>query len=263
MFAFAGAPVADRARVWAAVLQVGSGAVASHESALCLHDLSGLLPFRSVVSVGPGHTSTYGAIEVHRFAPSPVEHVTLVDGLRVATVERALVDLTSIVTLRRLAWLFDELAQVHRVVTLGSVQRCLRQVERRGRRRISNLQDVLDARSADGVAPRSGAERQMDELIASAGLPLPVKEYPLPGWELGVGFVDRAWPEVKLILEVDGRSWHSREQSMALDRARDRAAAASGWLVVRVLADEVRDVPDRVLADLVAAYEARRRQLVG
>ena len=103
----------------------------------------------------------------------------------------------------------------------------------------------------------------MDELIASAGLPLPVKEYPLPGWELGVGFVDRAWPEVKLILEVDGRSWHSREQSMALDRARDRAAAASGWLVVRVLADEVRDVPDRVLADLVAAYEARRRQLVG
>ena len=104
---------------------MGPAAAASHESALCMRGLPGLLPVRSVVSVGPGHTSTYGAIEVHRFAPSPVEHVTLVDGLQVTTLERALVDLTSIVTLRRLAWLFDELAQVHRVVTLGSVQRCL------------------------------------------------------------------------------------------------------------------------------------------
>jgi len=263
VFAMAGVPLTDVALAWAAVLQAGPGAVASHEAALAAHGLPNLVPFRPAVTVEPGRRSVYSGIEVHRYRPTSDEHATSIGGLPVTTMERAVVDLASVVSLRRLKWMVDELTMSHRVVSIGSVQRCLRQVERRGRRNIAHLQTVLDARQDDGVAPRSRTERRVDELVGRSGLPAPQKEYPVPGWELGSGFVDRAWPEVKLILEVDGRSWHAREQSMAQDRARDRAAAAEGWLVIRVLSDEVRDVPDRVLADIVAAYEARRRQLVG
>jgi very-short-patch-repair endonuclease len=79
----------------------------------------------------------------------------------------------------------------------------------------------------------------------------------------GDGLVDRAWPEVKLLLEVDGRVWHSREQAMARDRARDRAAAAAGWQTLRVLEDEVAEVPHLVRSEVVSAYQVRRSQLAG
>ena len=257
-----GVPVSDVTLVWAAVLQAGPGAVASHESALVVHGLRHLVPFRPAVTVEPGRRAAHPGVHVHRHSLGPADQFTAVDRLPVTTLERTVVDLASVVAFPRLRWMVDELVLAHGAVSFGSVQRCLRQVERRGRRNIGNLQMVLDARQEAGPAPRSRTELTVDQLVAQSGLPVPQKEFPVPGWELGAGFVDRAWPEVKLILEVDGRTWHSREQSMARDRARDRAAAAEGWLVIRVLADEVRDVPEKVIADIVAAYEARRRQLV-
>lgn len=72
------------------------------------------------------------------------------------------------------------------------------------------------------------------------------------------GLVDRAWPEVHLILEIDGRRWHARERDMARDRRRDRQAAAVGWQTLRVLGEEIRDIPDDVRAEVVAAYAVRR-----
>jgi very-short-patch-repair endonuclease len=44
---------------------------------------------------------------------------------------------------------------------------------------------------------------------------------------------------------------------MARDRARDRAAAAGGWLTLRVLDSEVAQDPAGVLRDLEAAYRSR------
>jgi hypothetical protein len=111
--------------------------------------------------------------------------------------------------------------------------------------------------------PRSLLERSADELLALTGLPPAEREYPLPSLlaERGAapeGFVDRAWPEVKLIVEIDGRPWHARERAMARDRHRDRRAAAAGWQTLRILDEEVDDVPDEVAADIVDAYTARR-----
>jgi len=88
---------------------------------------------------------------------------------------------------------------------------------------------------------------------------MPEREYPLPGL-LGrdaVGFVDRAWPGVKLIVEIDGRRWHAREVDMAKDRRRDRQAAAAGWQTLRILGEEVLDASVAVVDEIVAVYEQR------
>jgi very-short-patch-repair endonuclease len=71
------------------------------------------------------------------------------------------------------------------------------------------------------------------------------------------GFVDRCWPEAKLILEIDGRRWHARERDMAKDRARDREAARLGWQTVRVLDEEVGDCLGAVVDDMVTIYAER------
>jgi hypothetical protein len=261
VYRFAAVPDGWRSRVWAAYLQAGPDAVVSHESALRLRGVDGVA-FRVAVTVPPGRRAAHEGIRVHRFGDLVAEHWDLLDGLPVTSLERTVVDMASELGRRRLDWLLDRLTITERRTTVGAVARVLRQVERRGRRRIAVLGALLDARRPAEPSPRSRVERRIDELLAGSGLPSPAKEYPLPGWPPGSGFVDRAWPEARLILEVDGRSWHAREASMARDRARDRAAAAEGWQTIRVLDAEVADIPDAVLRDVVRVHVSRTaRQL--
>ncbi len=246
-----------RGAVRAALFQSGQRASASHESALWLHGLSDLVPFAPVVTLPPGARAAQSGYRVHRYCDLVDEHRLVIDGLDSTTLVRAVVDVTSVVSLGRLVWIVDRLTMTDRRLTLGQIGRCLRQVNRRGRRRIRNLQRVLDARLPAGFVPRSRLERRVDDLLRQSSLPAPVAEFPVPGWQRWAGFVDRAWPEVQLILEVDGRPWHARESSMARDRSRDRAAAAEGWQTLRVLDEEVADAGGAVIADIERAYRAR------
>ncbi len=56
--------------------------------------------------------------------------------------------------------------------------------------------------------------------------------------------------ERRVIIEVDGRSYHSDPAAFAEDRRRDRAAARLGLTVLRYPASEVLQAPDKVLADV-------------
>jgi len=72
---------------------------------------------------------------------------------------------------------------------------------------------------------------------------------------------DRAWPEVKLAVELDGARFHTDPDARRRDLARDAALAGIGWLVLRfTYADVVRD-PDGVRARVLAVYRARSAQL--
>jgi hypothetical protein len=257
--AFAGIPPTSRSAVRAATLQV-AGSRASHESALNLHRVPSI-SFEVAVSVGFGAAHGHDGIRVHRFRRLLDEHCLAVDGIETTTLERAVVDVASVFGRARLEYLVDQLTITSRRSSVGAIGRALRQVDRRGRVHIGTLGQILDARRASEPAPRSRLERRVDELLAAAPLPRPLHEHPLPSPSELRGFVDRAWVEAMLIVEIDGRTWHAREASMAKDRARDRAAASVGWQTIRVLDEEVTDCPTQVIDDVVAAYTMRVTQL--
>lgn len=259
-FRFASSEASPRSRAWAAQLQAGPSSVLSHEAALYLHGV-GRVPFRCAVTMPPGWRHDIRGIRVHRLCDVLGEHVVDLGGLRVTTVARAVVDATSAISVRRLDDLIDRVTITEQRCTLGGIARVYRQINRRGRRRIAVLAALLDARLESGPTPRSLLEKRADELLARSGLPAPRHEMPLPGEWGGASRVDRAWPEVRLILEIDGRTWHSREQAMAKDRERDRAAGRAGWFTARVLGEEVRDHPELVVADLVELHRVRSEQL--
>ena len=71
--------------------------------------------------------------------------------------------------------------------------------------------------------------------------------------------VDVAEPTSQVIVEADGRRWHATEQAMVDDRRRDRTAAANGWLVLRVMWDDVVERPEAVAAEIEAAVARRSR----
>jgi hypothetical protein len=253
---FAAAPLTELTRTWAAVLQVGEQAIVSHEAALVLAGVS-TVPYFPVVTVERGRHVQDG-IRVHRHPRPPEDQLVELDGLASTTVERAVVDVASVFSTRRLDALLDQVTISERATSVGRIERALRQVDRRGRRNIAVLQALLDRRRSTTPTPRSRLEQLADEALRTSGLPEPVHEHPLPSPDGRPGRVDRAWPEVRLIFEIDGRTWHSREKDMAKDRARDRAAAREGWVTVRALDSELRECPEAVIDDLVATYEQRR-----
>jgi hypothetical protein len=263
VYRFTATPPSVRRDVRSAVLSVGDGSRASHESCLLLHRVPNLPIDEPVVSVPPGRRANHPGIRVHRLKDAFEGHLAVVDGIPTTTPARAVVDVSSVFSRPRMEWLIDQVTITTRLVTPGAIARVFRQINHRGRRNIAVLGELLDERVAAGTIDRSTLERQMDGLLVTTPLPAPIKEYPIPSLAPGEGFADRAWEEAMLILEIDGRPYHGRRLAMRRDRARDRAAGRMGWHTMRVLDEEVSDEPDLVVADVVGTYAMRVAQLHG
>ncbi len=111
---------------------------------------------------------------------------------------------------------------------------------------------------AGDPVPESELERRMVRVLKDAGLDQGVRQASLPWREPGAGRVDFLFPQWNLIVEVDGRKWHTREQAFETDRARDNAAAAAGWKVLRFTYRMVVDRPEECIETIrrVAAHAA-------
>jgi very-short-patch-repair endonuclease len=51
--------------------------------------------------------------------------------------------------------------------------------------------------------------------------------------------VDLAWPQGRLVVELDGFADHGRRAAFLADRRRDYELAASGWTVLRLANDDI------------------------
>lgn len=115
----------------------------------------------------------------------------------------------------------------------------------------------LLARLGDGhVPPESELERLLFALLDRAGVPAFVRQAPCPWDPTGPGRVDVYIPAWRLIIEVDGRRWHARIETLAADRERDRLARHHGVLVERFGWTEARDEPDACVRSIHTTAEA-------
>ena len=263
VYAVAGSPDTVARRRWVGLLAAGPTAVLSFDSAARIHPLSGVAATGPVVVTVPhsGSQSLPGVV-VHQISDLAPEHVIHVDGLPVTTVARTIVDLAATWRRGRLGLALEDAISA-RQTTEAEVGACLRSVARRGKPGVHKLASLLDERGPGKVPPASVLERDFFRMVATSPLPDPQRQHPLPRVDGVRGLVDAAWPEVKLIVEVDGRRWHQRIKDLKRDRDRDLQAAAQGWLVVRLLHEHIVGAPEETLRELIAVYEVRRAQLGG
>jgi hypothetical protein len=104
-------------------------------------------------------------------------------------------------------------------------------------------------------------ERALAQILVLADLPPGVAQYPHPGSATGNEFVDRAWPEARLVVEADGRCWHDRMSAALNDSRRDLAAAAAGWQTVRIRHDDLVGDPATTARLLRDTYAARLAEI--
>jgi very-short-patch-repair endonuclease len=65
--------------------------------------------------------------------------------------------------------------------------------------------------------------------------------------------VDALWPDLRLVVEVDGHRFHGGRRAFEADRKRDATLVAHGYTVIRFTAAQLRDEPLIVIGQLAAA----------
>jgi hypothetical protein len=112
------------------------------------------------------------------------------------------------------------------------------------------MHKVLEARAGGSFLGESELESMAMKLFRAWDLDEPVAQMPLP-WRSGAkGRVDFAYPKVRLIIELDGRAWHSTFEAFESDRMRDNLAQLAGWRVLRVTYRMLKDQPT-VVRDMI------------
>jgi very-short-patch-repair endonuclease len=260
VYAVAGVCAPWTGKVWAAVLAAGDGAVVSHATALLLHGVPDRmlpsLPVHLITRHGT-HRRVRGAA-VHGVDDLSPHHVMQHrSGLVVTSAARGVVDVAAIIGERHLGHVADEVLAA-RLASLAHISTCLKDVARRGKRGVRALGRVLDDRRPGYVPPHSELERALFAALAAGGLQAPRRQVPLPGRGAIEGIVDAAYPDVRLVIEADGRRWHTRVRDLARDHQRDAEAARVGWQTVRLLHEQIVGDPEGTCAIVRDIREARR-----
>jgi Protein of unknown function (DUF559) len=242
--------------VWCALLAAGLAATVTHESALRLHGVERTAHRPITLSVPHGsHARVVGAT-VHQIDDLAPAHVASINGLPVSRVARAVIEVAATIGERRLGDIVDDVIWGRRS-SLLRVSACLRQVARPGRPGIAKLARVLDARSDGPVLAGSDLERSMFGALAAGGLPAPARQVPLPGRGPAEGLVDATYSDARLILEADGRRWHTRIRDLTKDHVRDAEAARVGWETLRFVYEQIVEEPHEVCATVADVRSAR------
>ncbi len=82
-------------------------------------------------------------------------------------------------------------------------------------------------------------------LLRRHGIPEPARQFE-PPWDPRRR-VDFARPQDRLLIELDGRVWHSSAADRERDRKKDERAADAGWRTVRITWVDVHDSPGQVV----------------
>ena len=247
----------DHLLLRAALRHAGPGAALSHTSALAVW---GVLDLRRPVHLTVDQSVRRAGspeLVVHRrlrFRPEPPQCVVR-HGLFVTDLARSLVDSWPLLpTGDRRPLLLDTARR--RLVTASELTDALAERPNVGGHR--TLAQAIDL-------VHDGCESELEALgvlgvFRHRSLPPSTGQYRLRVPD-GAFRLDRAWPEVKLAVELDGARHHTSPEDRSRDLARDTALAAHGWVVLRFTYADVRRDPDTVRSRVLEVYRMRAAQL--
>ena len=236
----------------AALLACGEHAVLSHHSAAALW---GLIPEGDGsihVTIRDRHGPRPDGVTVHRTNSLTRGEVRIVEDLPVTSPARTLTDIASEVDDRTFERAVNE-ALVQRLVSERELGKAA--AARRGRPGGRTLAALL-GRQREPSITRSEAERRLRGLLRAAQLPEPSANARVHGFE-----VDFYWPQLGVVVEVQGYKFHSGRAAFERDTRKAAKLAAAGLTVLYVTWRQMEEEPYAVVARVAQALawaESRR-----
>lgn len=257
MFAFPGGRPSFRRDLHAAIVH-DPAAVVSHRAAARVHRCS-MLPrvVCEVTTDSIGRERNPFAV-VHSSIDLFGADVVFIDGLPVTSLARTMADLLMVLSRKRVERMIDDLLSSRRIM-LDDLIATHGRYARSGRPTTVAMREIITERSDVSTVTGSILEDLALAVFERAGFPEPEKQHPVPGWTSGPGLVDLAWPAHRVLVELDGRRWHSRDEAFERDRERDHAAILAGWAPLRFTHAHLRRRPDYVIRVVRKALEQGRQ----
>jgi hypothetical protein len=257
-FRIAGAPTSWRQRLLAACLAAGPGAAASHRSAGALHRHDGFPP--GIVEITVPHSRRdfrMAGVIVHSSSNWCDEDIAVVDGIPVSTTERTLCTLASVVSEAQVESALDS-AERQSKVRRSDVIRTLNDVRERGRNGVASLARILDRRAELAGVPHSVLERRMLRLLERHGIPLPACQVPVRRPDGRMAYLDFAYRDLALGIEVDGNTAHATPAQRSADNVRANGIELRDIRLIRFTYEQVTHEPEMVAATVRAHLRSRR-----
>jgi very-short-patch-repair endonuclease len=247
VFAVGHRHVGTQGKLFAALLTCGPSSFLSHRTAAAIWGLRAINTRQIHVTVPGTSVPVRRNLSVHRTQDRLGRgEVTTRTGLRVSTVPQLLIELAPSETLRELDRLITQAIR-KRVLDLTAIEEALAKHARRPG--IGKLKQALrDYRPHHDH--KSSLEAAFNELITGTDIPPPRRNVHIDGWEL-----DCYWPEHKLAVELDGRSYHTAIRDMEKDRIKDAKLLVLGIRVLRITELRLTLDPRGVLRDVRALLE--------
>lgn len=234
-----GRPSVSRYGRWMAAT-LRTGGVLSHGTAAMLWNITPYLPSHIHVSVERGHPQ--GELVVHR--RKRFER-TRHHRIPVTTPAQTLVDIAPERSRDDLEQAINE-ADKRRLIDPERLRDALETLPRCPG--IGVLRATLDYRTF--TLTDSQLERLFLPIAAAAGLPKPLTQVYVNGFR-----VDFYWPDLKLVVETDGLTYHRTPAQQAEDAVRRQAHAAAGYLPLSFTRAQVKYEPayvERILTEVAA-----------
>ncbi|MGF0312199.1 DUF559 domain-containing protein [Rhodococcus sp. IEGM1428] len=170
------------------------------------------------------------------------------DGLPVVTIEQSIVDVAVLLPRPELEQFFDS-ALSRAVSWRGVARQCEKSAGMAG---ITEVRRQLRL-----CCPRtlSEPERMVARALTAAGFFLEINA------EVGPYYADLMDRRARVIVEIDGREFHSAPGMFTNDRVRQNALQLDGWLVLRYSAAMVLTDLDYVVRQIVDTVRRRRKAL--
>lgn len=211
--------------VWIAAVWAVPGCVLSHRSAAAFHGwIDAGAPIVHVTTIG--RATSRGELRVHRVTSLFAADVEYHPHLAVTTPARTIVDLAAVLPWAELRAIADRIRHLD-VAAIRAAQ--ARAPGRPGARNVRRLLGRLEAHT------RSELERRYLRFCRRHGVPLP------DAVNVGVaGFlVDCRYERERMVVELDGRAFHARQDQMGSDRRRDRKILRARYAPVRLVWEDL------------------------
>ncbi|HET9154215.1 MAG TPA: DUF559 domain-containing protein [Solirubrobacterales bacterium] len=234
-----------------AVLASGPDAMLSHQTAAALWGIRGYSGGAIHVTVAHKSTSTK-RIRRH-FSVVPADERAVHEGIPVTSVHRVMFDLAPTASVDDVVAMIKEAEYLNRFDRLSLPDLLERYPRKRGSRKVRFALDRITEEPSG--RKRSKLEERFAPFLRQHHLPLPrfndwiflgAKRYR----------VDCHWPDIRLIVELDGWEGHRTRSAFRDDRERDRRLTAAGYTITRLTWNQLDDEPGEIASDL-------RRLLLG
>jgi len=247
-FRIAGVPTSWRQQLIAACLAAGDGAAASHRSAAALHGCDGFAPGVVEITVPQGRRDfRMAGVIVHSSSYWGEEDLTVVDGIPVTTPERTLCMLGAVTSELRVESALDS-AERDGTVRRADITHVHGDVRERGRNGVAAIGRILERRAELAGIPQSVLERRFLRLLESHRIKLPACQVPVRRPDGRMAYLDFAYRDLGLGIELDGNTAHATPAQRAADNVRANGIELRDIRIIRFTYEQVVHEPEMVAA---------------